>query len=496
MRFHKCKPTLPAFTSFHLFILISAICITLQKSVAHAEKSAQSNSQTMSALRAGSRFSPYVIDSDSVELEPLNNKTVFEKEVSSLKLPENAEAFNNFEFSSTTHKSVSSTSPRTPSSTRRPAKKPTKRKHSPSTHKVPSSANANSGHRRKKPHHPHQNLAGSQSHVESVPDPAELKPDQTCLIGDVCMRNGRLGYCYKPHAPVKFDKDDIETEDFYDMLQESCSHFFDENENLRHSLCCSPEQEETIARLNANIDLIRRSCPSCLINVKKLFCNLFCAPNQRDFIRVDRVKGETVMEVTYAISEHFVNTFFSSCQDVRVFGAYLLDYEYGCGKLKRANCTAVEFMRVLGSLSEIPFNFRPLIVESGSGKVLHPSSPSTVAIDGTLEANEETETIVGREWPRAVMNDTAFKCTEAPLMNDGTSMSPCHCDHCPNMCQLKKQQNSKPISANRPVPAKSTTHSKSTHKTVSGDSTLLVFSPSLLAAMYTFCHLVGRFFVV
>lgn len=63
MRFHKCKPTLPAFTSFHLFILISAICITLQKSVAHAEKSAQSNSQTMSALWAGSRFSPYVIDS-------------------------------------------------------------------------------------------------------------------------------------------------------------------------------------------------------------------------------------------------------------------------------------------------------------------------------------------------------------------------------------------------------------------------------------------------
>jgi len=62
-----------------------------------------------------------------------------------------------------------------------------------------------------------------------VPDPADLKPEQTCLISEVCMRNGKLGYCYKPHAPVKYEKDDQETEDFYEMMQESCSHFFDEN---------------------------------------------------------------------------------------------------------------------------------------------------------------------------------------------------------------------------------------------------------------------------
>lgn len=59
------------------------------------------------------------------------------------------------------------------------------------------------------------------------PDLDQLKPDETCVIGDVCMRNGRLGYCYKPHRPVLYDRDNRDTEDFYDMMMESCPHFFD-----------------------------------------------------------------------------------------------------------------------------------------------------------------------------------------------------------------------------------------------------------------------------
>lgn len=284
---------------------------------------------------------------------------------------------------------------------------------------------ANNGHssssRRKKPTSHQQNRWVE----ETVPEQDQLKPEHTCLIGEVCMRNGKLGYCYKPHSPIMYNKDSQSTEDFYDMMLENCGHFFDNDENLRHPLCCSPEQEETIARLNANIDLIRRSCPSCLVNVKKLFCNLFCAPNQRDFVRVDRIKGETVMEVTYAMSEQFVQTFFSSCQDVRVFGAYLLDYEYGCGKLKRANCTAVEFMRSLGGLSEIPFNFRPLIIDQTDGRIIHPlinaesdSQPNTISMNG--------------EWPNALMNDTGYRCDQA-----APNMSPCQCDHCPRMCSIQ-----------------------------------------------------------
>lgn len=187
--------------------------------------------------------------------------------------------------------------------------------------------------------------------------------------------------------------------------------FFTTKENLHHPLCCSTEQEEIIARLNANVDLIRRTCPSCLINVKKFFCNLFCAPNQRDLLRVDQVRGETVIGISYAVGEKFVHNFYQSCADVRVFGAYLLDYEYGCGKLKRANCTPADFMRVLGSLSEMPFAIESVIVPEHK----------------TLQDNNN-------EWPRAVMNDTAYRCDQAP-----PNMLPCHCEHCSRVCSPEKR---------------------------------------------------------
>ena len=181
------------------------------------------------------------------------------------------------------------------------------------------------------------------------------------------------------------------------------------------------------------------------MNVKKLFCNLICAPNQRDFVRIDRIKGETVVEVTYAISEQFVDIFFGSCQDVRVFGAYLLDYEYGCGKLKRANCTAVEFMRILGGLSEIPFNFRPLIFEKDSDLFnvnLQRVDITANQMENSSSINQLTAIFNKKKdsWPRAVMNDTGYRCDQAP-----PNMSPCKCDHCSRMCPAHLVKTTHPI---------------------------------------------------
>ncbi|KAF7495527.1 NPC intracellular cholesterol transporter 1 [Sarcoptes scabiei] len=238
------------------------------------------------------------------------------------------------------------------------------------------------------------------------------EPLKTCLIADSCgKKNSKhsTGYCYRPHEPYNYSVDDPEIESFYDMMLESCPHFFNEDE-LLHPLCCNVEMEETMSRLIMSVDLIRRSCPSCLINVKKLFCNLFCLPNQRDFLRIDRIEGEKVIEATYALSERFVETFFHSCQDVQVFGAYLMDYESACGKLKRSNCTAKDFLRMLGSLNEIPFKFRPLIIDN----------------ENELDVSQQSSL---DRWPRAIMNDTAYRCDEAP-----PNQSKCRCDHCQKMC--------------------------------------------------------------
>ncbi|OTF78981.1 hypothetical protein BLA29_008272, partial [Euroglyphus maynei] len=157
-----------------------------------------------------------------------------------------------------------------------------------------------------------------------------------------------------------------------------------------------------------SVDLIQRSCPSCLTNVKKLFCNLFCAPNQRDFIKVNRLKGEMVLEVSYVLSELFAEKFYQSCHDVQVFGAYLMDFDSACGNLTRKRCTAKDFLEHLGSLQEIPFQFRPIIIADD---------------DPTIMKKQPDD------WPRYIMNETAYACDEAP-----PGLSACRCDHCANMC--------------------------------------------------------------
>ena len=177
-----------------------------------------------------------------------------------------------------------------------------------------------------------------------------------------------------------------------------------------------------MAKLIMSVDLIQRSCPSCLTNVKKLFCNLFCAPNQRDFVKVNRLKGEMVLEVSYVLSELFAEKFYQSCHDVQVFGAYLMDFDSACGNLTRQRCTAKDFLEHLGSLQEIPFQFRPIII-----------------------SDQQPKSVMNEEWPRYIMNETAYACDEAP-----PGLSACRCDHCANMClygqhnpHLKKKQQQK-----------------------------------------------------
>ena len=68
-----------------------------------------------------------------------------------------------------------------------------------------------------------------ENELERRPDQELLSPEHTCLMSDVCMRKNGLGYCYKPHKPWNYSKDDRDTEDFYDMLIDNCPHFFDAN---------------------------------------------------------------------------------------------------------------------------------------------------------------------------------------------------------------------------------------------------------------------------
>lgn len=162
--------------------------------------------------------------------------------------------------------------------------------------------------------------------------------ENTCLMNSVCNNKyggvTRKSPCYNVHSPINNITDD----DFYDLLTVHCPHMFDSNGELLHPICCSPDQEESITRLIQSVDLIKRGCPSCAINTKKYFCNLYCYPNQNELIRVEKKLKNTgaIVNITYFIDEQFAKRLFHSCKDVKLFGANLLDQKYICGEHKRS----------------------------------------------------------------------------------------------------------------------------------------------------------------
>jgi len=228
--------------------------------------------------------------------------------------------------------------------------------------------------------------------------------EKTCLMDSICKNKDKEGAnknspCHKIHAPY----DNVTDNDFYDLLWNNCPHFFDDKGELVHKLCCSAEQEDSISRLINQVDIIRRSCPSCTMNAKKYFCNLFCLPNQNQMVNVEKTAHKAVLNVSYIVSKKFAQTFFESCYDVKIFGAYLMDQDFICGSHKRDKCDANKFLTTLGSISQMPLIIRPVITDTA------------------------LVTIMGHNY--TPMSGEAYQCYEAPPHENK-----CSCDNCQQRC--------------------------------------------------------------
>ncbi|XP_054158260.1 NPC1-like intracellular cholesterol transporter 1 [Oppia nitens] len=240
--------------------------------------------------------------------------------------------------------------------------------------------------------------------------------NRTCLMDSICKNNDKSGSnrnspCHQIHVPY----DNVTDDDFYDLLWTHCPHFFDDKGDLLHPICCSAEQEDSISRLISQVDIIRRSCPSCTTNAKKYFCNLFCLPKQSEILNIEKTIHKAILNISYVISKQFAETFYQSCRDVRIFGAYLMDQEFICGPYKRSNCTAERFLTTLGSISQMPLIIHPVITDLvGTGSSGEGDGGGLVSLLGH------------RFRP---MSGQAYQCYESPP-NDNA----CSCDNCERRC--------------------------------------------------------------
>jgi len=84
--------------------------------------------------------------------------------------------------------------------------------------------------------------------------------------------------------------------------------------------CCSPDQVADLKNNFGMITGIMGRCPSCVKNLRTLFCSLACDPHHSKFLSANETKpfeNETlVTKLDIYINEQFAVDMFDSCKEV------------------------------------------------------------------------------------------------------------------------------------------------------------------------------------
>ena len=184
--------------------------------------------------------------------------------------------------------------------------------------------------------------------------------------------------------------------------------------------CCSTDQLIAFSAIELFVAPLTKRCPACWHNLRRLFCQLTCNPDQSvymDPIKVDNSTGKpTILAINYYVSPTFKQGLFDSCKDVRK-GLVLSLF---CGTSAK-KCTAEKLLRYMGNTGNgyAPFD------------IYYPES----LIDNL-------------SW----MDVTVFKCNK-PFIDPQTQKeaSTCTCTDCAASCKFRTEQLT--ITATHPRPA-------------------------------------------
>lgn len=214
--------------------------------------------------------------------------------------------------------------------------------------------------------------------------------------------------CQDTHEPVQAD------EDLLIMLEELCPHLI--NEDGPTMVCCDEDALELgnyIVRLRAQIGF--KKCPSCIHNLKKLFCHMECSPDQSKFLSINETSKlddgrSIVMKLDYYLDEEFAKGIFESCKHVTVLeGSNVIDLTCNTGQANK-RCDFKEWIGTIGEdpeLGKAPYTVQFRILRNGLIK------------DGIKYES---------------VNQKYYKCSEA----SPDSKEPCLCEDCPGSDDLIK----------------------------------------------------------
>ncbi|XP_022654029.1 Niemann-Pick C1 protein-like [Varroa destructor] len=233
-----------------------------------------------------------------------------------------------------------------------------------------------------------------------------------CLIMELAVSTNAecvfKGQCdiYLTVKPCVSEGDDTKPEPLnstrlFNELRKFCSDFVDPEEPL----CCDSVSAQNIINQMKTLDAVVGHCPSCYVNIARIFCQSTCSPNQHEFLNVTswtpvnktRYGNKAVLGLTYYISEDYINSAYASCSTVTnpQTGSALTLL---CGNFGALYCTPTNLLKFMGSS---PF-------------------PSPFQINFSYTALD----------PFIPLNANATPCNKSPF----NGSSPCQCVDCSSTC--------------------------------------------------------------
>nr|ACO10372.1 Niemann-Pick C1 protein precursor [Caligus rogercresseyi] len=215
-----------------------------------------------------------------------------------------------------------------------------------------------------------------------------------CVLRDVCGRDPTLPagtninlLCTDSGPPNEMK------EKLKKLMAKVCPHFEPE---ISSKICCTRRQIKDLQMNMLTLRAVVGHCPSCFYDIRRLFCDLTCHPEQSNFLHAavkvwgENPKGEEVemvKELNYYLSPTFFNVIYEACKNVLFPSQSMSVLPFLCGT---ALCSPEKLLKYMGTQSRVtsPFqiNFIPSkdpIVEENNLQLYDPptfpcnAAPST-----------------------------------------------------------------------------------------------------------------------
>lgn len=167
-------------------------------------------------------------------------------------------------------------------------------------------------------------------------------------------------YNCKYNGPPKLLEPEIEN-----LFEELCPHLY-KGPNKTET-CCNKQQINRIYKSMSLPEQLMSRCPACYTNFRAFLCDLTCNPDMQNFLQVTKEDSynETnaqINEITYHISNEYVNTMYDSCKDVQYSSSNQKILDIMCGS-QPDGCSPKKFVDYLGNNPESPFIFNMNITD-------------------------------------------------------------------------------------------------------------------------------------